>query len=88
VSVAFLVLEALGFLGALAFVVLYASRGWYMSPIGRNLMAMAATLAGLLGLSLVAALVHVWLWLWLGGMAVLDVVLWWRVWIVWRLGHQ
>lgn len=85
---AFLVLEAFGFLGALVFMLMYAFRGWYASPIGRNLMAMAATLAGLLGLSMLAALVHVWPVVWLLGMAALDAVLWWRVWIVWRIGRR
>ncbi len=81
------ILVAAGFLGALVFCVLYAvsARDWHHTPVGRNLMAMAAVLAGLLGLSLAAYLVDVWPILWLGGMASLDAVLWWRVWILWRL---
>jgi hypothetical protein len=84
------VLVAAGFLGAVAFVVLYAwlARDWHHTPVGRNLMAMAAVLAGLLGLSLVAFLVRVWPVLWLGGMASLDAVLWWRVALLWRVQRR
>lgn len=89
-TVLWAVLVAVGFLGALAFVALYAisSRDWHHSPVGRNLVAMAAVLAGLLGLSLVTYLVDVWPVLWLGGMASLDAVLWWRVAILWRMQRR
>lgn len=83
------VLIIVGFLGATAFIGLYAarSRDWYHSPVGRNLMAMAVVLAGLLALSALGLLMRVWPWLWLGGMAALDVVLWWRVLLLWRVQH-
>lgn len=85
------VLLLVGFLGAATFVGLYAygSRQWWQSPTGRNLMALPAVLAGMLGLSLLGL---VWRelppWLWLGGMASLDAVLWWRVVILWRVQHD
>ena len=87
---AWAVLVAAGLIAALTFVALYAWRSveWYASAVGRNLMAMAAVLAGMFGLSLVALVVPVWPWLWLGGMGSLDAVLWWRVVILWRLQHE
>lgn len=82
---AWVVLVAVGFLGAATFIGLYLRSGWWDSPVGRNLMAMAAVLAGLLGLTLLGFLWRPWPWLWLGGMATLDLVLWWRVVILWRV---
>lgn len=89
-SIAWAALTILGFVGALTFVVLYAvtARDWHHSPVGQNLMAMAAVLAGLLGLSVAAYVVDIWPVLWLGGMASLDAVLWWRVWLLWRVQHR
>lgn len=86
-NVVWTLLVLVGFLGATTFVGLYAvrSRDWYLSPVGRNLMAMATVLAGLLGLSLAALLVPIWPWLWLGGMACLDIVLWWLVALLWKV---
>lgn len=84
------VLVGVGLVGASAFVVLYGwlSREWHRSHIGQNLMAMAAVLAGLLGLSLLGFLVRVPAALWLGGMASLDAVLWWRVALLWRVQRR
>lgn len=89
-SLAWLVLVAIGLAGALTFVALYAagSRGWHRTAIGRNLMAMPAVLAGLLALTLASLLADLPIWLWLGGMASLDAILWWRVVLLWRAQHQ
>lgn len=85
--VAWLVLVAVGFLGATAFVALYATgtRDWHATTTGRILMGLAAVLGGLLGLSLLRLLVPVHPLVWLGGMVSLDVVLWAMVALLWRL---
>lgn len=87
VRAVWLALVALGAAGGLAFVVLYGwgSRGWHRTAVGRNLMAMGAALTVLLGLSLASWLVRLPPALWLGGMGALDLVLWWRVVILWRI---
>lgn len=84
---AYAALTAAAFLPAIAFVILYAawSPEWSHSSMGRNLMAKAAVLAFMLGLSLLSLLVRIPAWVWLGGMALLGAVLWWRLWILWRL---
>lgn len=82
----------LGAAGSLAFVVLYLrTRGWYRSPIGRNLMAMAAVLTALLLLVFVVRFIpslDVRRWLWFGGLCALDAVLWWRVGLLLRLQRR
>lgn len=89
-SVAWLVLVAVGLAGALAFVGLYAAGTptWHRSAIGRTLMATAAVLAGLLALTLASVLFRFPAWVWLGGMASLDAVLWAQVWQLWRIQHR
>lgn len=82
------VLIALGFVAMVTFVGLYLRSPWWRSPVGRNLMALPAVLGGLLGLWLLARLVHLPMWLWAGGIAALDGVMWWRVWILWRLQRR
>lgn len=81
------VLLAAGFLGEATFVALYAwgDRDWFRSDLGRNLMITAAVLGGLLGLSLLGMLVRVPAWVWIGGVAALDAVMWWRVFILYRI---
>lgn len=88
-SLAWVVLVVLGLAGALTFVALYAvgSRGWHRTQLGRNLMAMPAVLAGLFALILTSVLLDVPTWMWLGGMASLDAILWWRVVLLWRAQH-
>lgn len=81
-------LIAAGFLAMVAFVGLYARSEWRHSPVGRNLMALPAVLGGLLGLWLLARLVHIPLAVWAGGIGALDVVMWWRVWLLWRIQHH
>jgi len=80
-------LVAVGFFGASTFTVMYVamSKRWYRSEVGRILFLLPAVLAGLLGLSLLALLVTIWPWVWLAGMASLDLALWWLVWLLWRL---
>ncbi len=89
-TIVFIILTSTGFLAAITFVLLYAigSPEWRHSPMGRNLMAKAIVLGCLLGLSLLSLLTVVPVWLWLTGMAALDVVLWWRVTILWKVQHQ
>jgi hypothetical protein len=84
------VLIAVGAAAMLVFVVLYAvgSRGWYRTAVGRNLMALPAVLAALLLLWLARRLVAVPDWVWWGGLASLDAVMWWRVAILWRLQRR
>lgn len=84
-------LIAVGFAAMVAFVALYAtgSRGWYRTPVGRNLMALPAVLLGLLGLWLLSrAFGPLPLWMWVGGLGSLDAVMVWRVAILWRLQHR
>lgn len=80
---------AAGFGAMVAFVALYSWRSaWRSTPTGRNLMALPAVLGGLLGLWLLARVVGpLPMWVWLGGIMSLDAVMWWRVWILWRLQH-
>jgi len=80
---------AAGFLAMCAFVALYRRSDWRHTSIGRNLMALPAVLGALLGLWLVARIVGpLPMWLWLGGIVLLDAVMWWRVAILWRLQRQ
>lgn len=81
-------LIAVGFVAMLAFIGLYFRSPWWRTPVGRNLMALPAVLGGLLGLWLLGRLVHLPTWLWAGGIAALDAVMWWRVVILWRLQHK
>lgn len=79
---------AAGFLAMVAFVVLYWRSSWRNSPMGRNLMALPAVLGALLGLWLLARVTGpLPVWLWLGGIVSLDAVMWWRVWILWKVQH-
>lgn len=88
--VAWVALLVVGLAGCLAFMGVYwwGSRGWHRTPVGRNLMAMAAVLAGMLGLSLLGLAWTLPAWLFLGGMASLDAVMWWRVALLWRAQHD
>lgn len=83
---------AVGAAGALAFVALYLrTHRWYHSDVGRNLMAMALVLAGLLLLVFVVRIIpsaDVRRWLWFGGLLSLDFVLWHRVWLLWRIQRR
>jgi hypothetical protein len=90
VTVAFLVLMAVGVAGCLTFVVTYwlGARTWHQTPVGQNLMAMAAVLGALLVLSLVNIVWDFPEWLWLVGLALLDAVMWWRVVLLWKVQHQ
>lgn len=82
-------LAGIGVAGAVTFCILYATRspGWHRTGIGQNLMAMAATLAGLLLLVIIGLAVEMPPLLWIGGLATLDAVLWWRVYLLWRTQH-
>lgn len=86
-NLGYVVLIVTGLLGNVAFVVLYAVRSpeWRHSDLGRNLMAKAVVIGGLLALSLLALLTTVPPWAWYGGMIALDAIVWWRVAILWRL---
>lgn len=81
-------LIGLGALGTGMFVLLYAagSRGWYRTPAGRSLVAWAGVLFALLALWLAG---HVFgplpLVVWVIGIAALDVAIWSRVALLWRL---
>lgn len=87
---AWLALDAVGALGATVFVVLYATRspGWHRSQVGRSIMALALSLALLLGMVMVQLAYRMPLPVWLGLMVLLDVSLWWRVLILWKAQHR
>lgn len=86
---AWLVLDAIGFAGALTFIVMYAvgSHGWHRVAIGRNMMAMAVCLAALLGMVLFQLAVRPPQVVWLLLLAALDATLWWRVALLWKAQH-
>jgi uncharacterized membrane protein YfcA len=89
VTAAITVAIGAGFLAMVAFIALYWRSDWRRTPVGRNLMALPAVLGALLGLWLVARVVgDLPMWVWLGGILSLDAVMWWRVWILWRLQHD
>lgn len=78
-----------GFLAMVAFVGLYWRSDWRHTSVGRNLMALPAVLGALLGAWLLARVAGpLPVWLWLAGIVALDGVMWWRVWILWRLQHD
>ena len=85
-TTAWLALVAIGLAGALTFAVVYAvgTRSWHRTAVGRNLMAEALVLAGLFGLTLTSLVFRFPAWVWLSGMASLDVVLWAQVWLLVR----
>lgn len=87
---AWALLLVVGLAGCLTFIGFYSwgSRGWHRTPVGRNLMAMAAVLGGMLALSLAGLAWTPPAWLFLGGMAFLDAVMWWRVALLWRAQHS
>ena len=89
-TVAWLVLVALGLGGALTFVLLYAvgTPDWHRTAIGRVLMAGAVVLAALLTLTLLSLVIDWPDWIWLVGLAALDAVLWAQVWQLWRIQHR
>lgn len=84
-----IVLEALGFVGCLMFCLLYliGSPDWRKSALGQNLMAKTALLGLLFGLGLLSLLLPIPPWIGLVFLAALDAVLYWRVWILWRIQH-
>lgn len=85
-TTAWLSLVAVGLVGALTFAVVYAvgTRTWHRTAVGRNLMAEALVLAALFALTLGSLVFRFPAWVWLGGMASLDAVLWAQVWLLWR----
>ncbi len=86
--VSYVSLTLIGFVAGLTFMILFASRlSWPPSEVGKILFVFPAVVTGLLGMSLVSTMMHVWAPLWLAGMASLDAVLWWLVWYLWRLQH-
>lgn len=84
------ILLGVGFAGALAFVVLYFTRspGWWRSSIGQNLMAKAGVLALLFGLSFISMFFILPQWVGWAVVSGLDVVLWWRVIILWMVQQE
>lgn len=82
------VLLAIGLVGEAVFIGLQLRVRWWDTAVGRNLMAKAVVITGLLGLSLLAYFLRVPPWIGLGGLALLDAVVWWRNLITWRLRHQ
>jgi hypothetical protein len=84
---AIIILVALGALITLGFlaVFLVSSRPW-ASPIGRNQLALPLVLFGLLALLLVRWIVGpLSAWAWVVGLALLDLVMLWRLIILVRL---
>lgn len=83
----FVVLYALLAAGAGTFIVLFGfgSGGWWRNDVGRNMMALAGVLFALATLVLLSRLVGpLPIWIWIGGLASLDGVIWWQVAILWR----
>lgn len=89
-TAAWLVLVATGLGGALTFCLLYAfgTPTWHKTAMGRILMSGAAVLTALLALTLLSLVIHWPAWIWLVGMASLDVVLWAQVWQLWRIQRR
>lgn len=83
---AWLMLDAVGAAGALVFVLMYAigSAGWHRSQVGRSIMALALSLALLLGMVMVSLAYRMPVPVWLVLLGLLDISLWWRVWILWK----
>jgi endonuclease/exonuclease/phosphatase (EEP) superfamily protein YafD len=79
-----------GATGCWAFITLYAwrSRGWHRLDVGRNLMAMMVVLGVLLTLVVFNRQVGIPIEVWLILLTVLDIVIWWRVVILWRRQHE
>ena len=80
-----------GALGAYLFAALFAwrSRGWFGTDIGRNLMAMDLILAVLFSFTVAGRFLGpLPAWIWIIGIALLDTVIWRRVFILWRRQHE
>jgi hypothetical protein len=86
------ILIAGGAVPALLFVVAYAfrSEGWWRSQLGVNLMLMAIALFEAFGLWLVLRFARASFpeWLWAAILAQIDVTLWWRVVILFKLQNE
>lgn len=81
VRMAYTVLLAVAFGGALTFIILYAARSprWYRSSTGRWLMANKGMLAALLALALLARMLHFPPPVWMISLGGFDLVVWWGV---------
>ena len=81
-------LFAIGLAATLTFVLMYAilAPTWGRTAMGRVLMGKAAVLSGLFGLTLFRIIFRSDLpnWIWFGGLATLDLLLWMQVWLLWR----
>ena len=76
------------FVGSVTFIGLYLRSRWWVSQLGRNLMAKAVVLAGMFGLSLAGYFTRVPMPVWAGGLGLLGAIIWWRVAILWRIQHR
>lgn len=82
-------LTVAGFVPSIGFVALYLrSPYWWSTQLGQNLMAKAATLALLFGLSLLSLEFRLPTWVWVALMVTLDAVLWWRLLLLWRIQRK
>jgi hypothetical protein len=79
-----------GAAGCWVFIALYVWRsgGWHRLDTGRNLMAMMVVLGVLLTLVVFNRQVGIPIGVWLILLTVLDIVIWWRVVILWRRQHE
>lgn len=77
-----------GFVPAVLFIAVYLRSPWWRTPIGQNIMVKMFILAGLLGLSLASMLWPVPVWAWRTGMGLLDIAIWWRLIILFKLQNE
>lgn len=79
-------------LGAVVFVVLYLRSPWWKSPTGRNIMAMMALIAVLLGLAVMSAVFGLRYpareWVRAASFLLVAIVVWQRAWLLYRVQRE
>lgn len=79
------------FTGIVVFALVYAigSPSWYRSRVGRSLMLFPVSLGVLLGLFLLSQLIGPFSpWIWVTGLSMLNVAIWWRVVVTVAVQHS
>lgn len=81
-----------GFVAALTFVAGYMRVRWASTEAGRNVMALMAVIALLLGLAAARIVFGINYpgreWIRLGSVILLNIALWWRTVLLWRTTHR